>query len=112
MTKYEFREALQTGVALCFLKFCFAHNLDTLAGSAYISPDGNRVVAVFINSSFEDIHVEMSFSKTWKRKPTAISSYRTDARHDLAKVVTGKGYDHTIAARGVTTVVLDFSNGK
>ena len=87
-------------------------DLDTLAGSAYISPDGNRIVAVFVNSSFEDIHVEMSFSKTWKRKPTAISSYRTDARHDLAKVVTGKGYDHTIAARGVTTVVLDFSNGK
>lgn len=89
-----------------------ADDLDTLAGSAYISPDGNRIVAVFVNSSFEDIQVDMSFSKTWKRKPTAISSYRTDARHDLAKVVTGKGYDHTIAARGVTTVVLDFSNGK
>ena len=85
-----------------------ADDLDTLAGSAYISPDGNRVVAVFINSSFEDIQVDMSFSKTWKRKPTAISSYRTDARHDLAKVVTGKGYNHTIAARGVTTVVIDF----
>ena len=65
-----------------------------------------------VNSSFDDIQVDMSFSKTWKRKPTAISSYRTDARHDLAKVVTGKGYDHTIAARGVTTVVLDFSNSK
>ena len=82
-----------------------ADNLDTLAGSAYISPDGNKIVAVFVNSSFQDIRIEMNLPKDWKK--SSVTSFRTDARHDLAKIVTGEGCDHTIGARGVTTIIID-----
>ena len=85
-----------------------ADNLDELAGSAYLSPEGDRLVAVFVNSSFEDMPVEISLSKAWKKKPYKIQSYRTDDRHDLAKVITGEGLKHTIGARGITTIVIDF----
>ena len=85
-----------------------ADDLDELAGSAYLSPEGDRLVAVFVNSSFEDMPIEMTLSKAWKKKPSEVQSYRTDDRHDLAKVTTGNGLEHTIAARGVTTIVIDF----
>ena len=82
-----------------------ADNLDTLAGSAYISPEGNQIVAVFVNSSFDDIEIEINLPKNWKK--ATCTSYRTDARHDLAKTATGEGTHHTIGARGVTTIVID-----
>ena len=66
-------------------------------------------MAVFVNSSFEDAPVEIALPKLWKKKISTVTSYRTDARHDLAKTVTGQGCDHTIAARGVTTIVIDFT---
>lgn len=84
-----------------------ADDLDTLAATAFISPEGDRLVAVFVNSSFEDRPVELSLPKAWKKKMTSVTSYRTDARHDLARTVTGEGCSHTIGARGVTTVVID-----
>ena len=86
-----------------------ANDLDGLAASAYVSPEGDKVVAVFVNSSFEDVPVEIALSKAWNKKMSSVTSYRTDARHDLAKAVTGQGTNHTIAARGVTTVVIDFT---
>lgn len=84
-----------------------ADDLDTLAGTAFLAPDGSRIVAVLVNSSFEDIRTDIALPKNWKKQITSVSSYRTDARHDLAKVITGEGCSHTIAARGVTTIVFD-----
>ena len=84
-----------------------ADDLDTLAAMAFISPEGDRLVAVFVNSAFEDSPVELSLPRAWKKKMTSVTSYRTDARHDLARTVTGEGCSHTIGARGVTTVVID-----
>ena len=86
-----------------------ANDLDGLAASAYVSPEGDKVVAVFVNSSFEDVQVDMALPKAWKKRLSSLSSYRTDARHDLAKTVTGQGCQHTIAARGVTTIVIDLT---
>jgi hypothetical protein len=70
--------------------------------------DGKQLVAVYVNSSFEDIPINVSLPKAWAKKMSSLTSYRTDARHDLCKTITGKGLDHTIGARGVTTIVIDF----
>ena len=85
-----------------------ADDLDTLAGTAFISPDGSRIVSVFVNSSFEDMPVEMTLPKSWMKRLSEVNSYRTDARHDLAKCITGEKNCHTVTARGVTTIVMDF----
>lgn len=85
-----------------------ADDLDTLAASAYLSPEGDRLVAVFVNSSFEDASVDISLPKSWKKKPVNVESYRTDEHHDLAKTITGTGFKHTIGARGLTTIVIEF----
>ena len=84
-----------------------ADDLDTLAATAFVSPEGDRLVAVFVNSSFEEKPVELSIPKAWKKKMKSVTSYRTDARHDLARTVTGEGVNHVIGARGVTTIVID-----
>lgn len=84
-----------------------ADDLDTLAATAFVSPEGDRIVMVFVNSSFEDEPVEIFMPKACKKNMTAVTSYRTDARHDLAKTVTGEGAYHVIGARGVTTIVFD-----
>lgn len=84
-----------------------ADDINTLAGTAFISPEGDSLVAVFVNSSFEDIQVDLSLPKSWKKKVSSVTSYRTDSRHDLAKTITGSGCSHTIAARGVTTIVFE-----
>ena len=84
-----------------------ADDLDTLAATAFISPEGDRLVAVFVNSSFDDIPVEVALPKTYLKRISAVTSYRTDARHDLAKTVTGQGCGHTIGARGLTTIVFE-----
>ena len=84
-----------------------ADDLDTLAATVFVSPEGDRVVVVFVNSSFEEKPVELSMPKAWKKNVTAVTSYRTDARHDLARTVTGEGTSHVIGARGVTTIVFD-----
>ena len=85
-----------------------ADDLDTLAASAYLSPQGDRLVVVFVNSSFEDSPVNITLPKSWKKKPSGVVSYRTDDHRDLAKTVTGVGLSHNIGARGVTTIVIDF----
>ena len=85
-----------------------ADDLDTLAGTAFISSDGNRIVSVFVNSSFEDMPVEIALPKAWMKRFAEVHSYRTDARHDLAKCVMGDKTSHTIPARGVTTIVMNF----
>lgn len=85
-----------------------ADELDRIAGTAFVSPDGKQIVAVFVNSSFEDIELDVTLPKTWKKNFSCVKSYRTDARHDLAKVHSGKDFHHTIGARGLTTIVFDF----
>ena len=52
--------------------------------------------------------VEIALPKAWAKRLSEINSYRTDARHDLAKCITGEKNCHTVTARGVTTIVMDF----
>jgi hypothetical protein len=62
---------------------------------------------VFVNSSFEDVDIDIALPKKYTKNISKVESYRTDARHDLAKTITGEGTSHVIGARGLTTVVFD-----
>ena len=85
-----------------------ADDLDTLAGTAFISPDAHQMVMVFVNSDFENKNVEIVLPKKWEKKIKQITSYLTDARHDLTASTLGKSMKTNIAPRGVTTLVIDF----
>lgn len=52
-----------------------ADNLDTLAGTAFISSDGGQLVAVFVNSSFEDIPVDIALGKKWQKNIADVTTY-------------------------------------
>lgn len=89
-----------------------ADDLDTLAGTAFISPDGGQLVAVFVNSSFEDISVDIALGKKCHKNIADVTSYRTDERHDLTAGKEDTGMKYTVAARGVTTYVINFKETK
>ncbi len=82
-----------------------ADDPDTLVASAYVSGDGSRIVAVFVNSAFVDQEVVLSGPK----KVKGVSVYRTDERTDLARVYTSakSPEKYLIPARSLVTVVLD-----
>ena len=84
-----------------------ADDLDTLAATAFLSPDGKELVAVFVNSGFENKDVVISLPKEWKRQIKSVQSYRTDARHDLTRASLSTSLSYQIAARGVTTFVIE-----
>ena len=84
-----------------------ADDLDALAATAFISPDGREIVAVFVNSSFENKNVNIALPKSWKKRITSVKSYRTDARHDLSFAPLPNTLSYDIAQRGVTTIVID-----
>lgn len=56
----------------------------------------------------KDMIGESALPKAWAKRLSEINSYRTDARHDLSKCITGEKNCHTVNARGVTTIVMDF----
>lgn len=84
-----------------------ANELDALAASAYISPDGKQLVTVFVNSSFEDGQVAINLPKNWEKKILKVTSYRTDERRDLAADNEDSSLNYTVAARSVATFVFD-----
>ena len=84
-----------------------ADDVDTLAATAYLSPDQRQIVAVFVNSDFDNHSVEIALPKQWQKRVERVKSYRTDARHDLAYSALPTTMAYEIAARGVTTLVID-----
>ncbi len=72
-----------------------------LVGSAYISPDGKKVVAVFVNSSDKPISLKINFKG--KGKFNTYKMYRTDPKCDLAFI--GEGTAPTFAPISITTLV-------
>ena len=84
-----------------------ADDTDTLAATAYLSPDGGQIVAVFVNSDFESHGVEIMLPKQWQKRVKSVRSYRTDDRHDLAYSALPTTMSYEVAARGVTTLVID-----
>jgi hypothetical protein len=62
---------------------------------------------VFVNSDFENHGVDIALPKQWQKRVKSVKSYRTDARHDLAYSALPTTMAYEVAARGVTTLVID-----
>lgn len=89
-----------------------ADDLNTLVGSAFLAPDKSRIVAVYINSSFETVPVSMSFFQSWDEKVKKVSVYKTDDRTDLANMYVAEkflpGAEYMIPPRSLVTMVFDY----
>ena len=84
-----------------------ADDIDKVAASAYISPDGKRIVAVFVNSSFNEYSANIALPKSFKDKLKNISAFRTDSASDLANLRLSDKDSTTIVPRSITTLVWD-----
>lgn len=80
-----------------------ADDLNGAFGSAYISPDGKQIVAVFVNMSHEFKTAKISFGGF---TPTSVKAYTTDSRRDLAVENTASPDKATLNPRSITTVVF------
>ncbi len=84
-----------------------ADDVDTLAVTAFLAPDGKQMVVVLANSSFEGRDVQLELPKQWQKGIRSVKSYRTDARHDLAYAELDNSLTYDVPMRGVTTLVID-----
>ena len=88
-----------------------ADDLDTLVSSAYLASDNSRIVVVFVNSSFDWIPVSLTFMQNGHGNIKKVSGFRTDDRHDLARMNLPEkfrpGSEYTIPPRSVITMVFE-----
>lgn len=84
-----------------------ADDVDTLAATAFLAPDGEQMVVVLVNSSFEGRNVQLELPKQWQKRVKSVKSYRTDARHDLTYAELDGSLSYDVPMRGVTTLVID-----
>lgn len=91
-----------------------ADDMNALFGSAYISPDTGRIVAVFVNTSYSDIKLSSAF-KNLDHRITAVRSYVTSAgsklERDPALAESYTGEIISLQARSVSTIVYDLDKG-
>ena len=83
-------------------------DINSLMGSAYISPDGKKVVAVFVNMNASVKGVKLTaddFSKTI----SSVKKYTTDATNSLTcdETITDPTTRITVPARSVVTFTFD-----
>ncbi len=83
-----------------------ADNLNTVAASAYLSPDKKRVVAVFVNSSFDEYSTKISLGES-NENIASISAYTTSDSSDLAKSDVPDLKKFVVKPRSVVTLVID-----
>ena len=84
-----------------------ADNLSEVAATAYLSPDGKRLVAVFVNNTFEKKSVEVTLPKPYNKQIASAKMYVTDERNDLSAYEMAKASSFNLNARSVTTVVYN-----
>lgn len=84
-----------------------ADDVDTLAATAFLAPDGEQMVVVLVNSSFEGRNLQLELPKQWQKRVKSVKSYRTDARHDLTYAELDGSLLYDVPMRGVTTLVID-----
>lgn len=83
-----------------------ADNLDKTVGVAFVSPDGKRIVAVFVNSSFECDDAALSLPAGFKN--ARAGAFRTDRNSDLTNLrIDESARKIKLAPRSITTVVFD-----
>ena len=84
-----------------------ADNLSEVAATAYLSPDGKRLVAVYVNNTFEKQAVEVTLPKPYNKQISSAKMYITDERNDLSVYEMAKALSFSVNARSVTTVVYN-----
>ncbi|MBE6197754.1 MAG: hypothetical protein E7141_03640 [Rikenellaceae bacterium] len=84
-----------------------ADNLSEVAATAYLSPDGKRLVAVYVNNTFEKRAVEVALPKTLRQQIASSKMYITDERNDLSAHEMADAMAFSINARSVTTIVYN-----
>ncbi|MBQ6533659.1 MAG: hypothetical protein IJI37_00670 [Opitutales bacterium] len=83
-----------------------AADLNKVAATAYVSPDGKRVVAVFVNSSFDTDTAKISLPA--KYASAKASAFRTDSAMNLGNLrVAESAREFVVAPRSITTIVFD-----
>lgn len=78
-----------------------------VAGSAFVSPDEKRVVAVFVHSGFEPKNVSLKLGGNFK----SAKFYRTSETEDLKflgdKKISAKPAEFGLMPRSITTIVFE-----
>ena len=91
----------------CRISLEGADDFDRVVASAYISPDGKKIAAVFVNMGESAEPLKMAVSDGYS--PSAV--YVTDERRDLAKIVGQSekigGAQIFLMPRSVTSVLLE-----
>lgn len=96
------------------IKMIGADDLTGVFGSAYISPEKNRIVMVLVNLSYDTEGVDLYpiIPEVDGKKPKKSAMYRTDYYTDLKNQQIPEEYDPTatykLRHRSVTTLVFDF----
>jgi len=85
-----------------------ADNLDETVGTAFLSPDEKRLVAVFVNSGFKADEIKVGLPESDAARVAQVRAFRTDERTDLGNLKVTDNKDFTLAPRSLTTVVYDF----
>ncbi len=84
-----------------------ADDLHTTAGLAFLAPDGKRLVAVFVNSSFDAFDLTVILPEGLRQHVKEVRAFRTDANIDLGNLRVKKEGSLTLAPRSLTTIVYD-----
>jgi O-glycosyl hydrolase len=80
-------------------------DLNGLMGTAYISPDESRIVAVYVNLGTGSVELQAAFKN--KAPPVEVRRYLTDETNNLS-FMPASGQSFMIPPRSVYTVVYDF----
>jgi O-glycosyl hydrolase len=90
-----------------------ADEMNGVMGSSYISPDGTRIVSVYVNTATSSSLINANFSGLGGKEVLKLRKYVTDSSHDLSldasESGTFSGAAVSIPARSVVTVVYDLS---
>ena len=86
-----------------------ADDVSNVLGSAFISPDGKRIVAVFVNSSFDPVAADISMPSDCQKKIAKVSAFKTDERSDLSNLRVSDLSKFVFSPRSITTFVYDLN---
>ena len=75
-------------------------------GSAWLSPQGDKIVAVFTNMSSKNVRLSETH-EGWSNKATSIRTYTTTNSKKLTEATVSAGESVLLEAESVTTVVYN-----
>jgi O-glycosyl hydrolase len=90
-----------------------ANEMNQLLGTSYISPDGKRLVSIYVNTASASRSVQVNFSGMGDLTPGKIYKYVTNAstnlRRDQSVLVKYSGAPLSIPGRSIVTVAYDLT---